>query len=120
MFNLIDFPTYAYRYRVYFLVHINCDAPDPDAQLCVQRNVWSVKSFAACHARLQRLLMVASTLVMRFFFHPILITNHVMPGQMHLSLIPAATRVVVDLLTAESTKNSEVHLSRGPALPSMR
>jgi len=61
VFNLTDFPTYAYQYRVYFLVHVNCDAPDLDAQLCVHRNVWSVKS---CHARLQRLLMVASTLWM--------------------------------------------------------
>ncbi len=42
------------------------------------------------------------------FFRPILITKHVMPGQMHLSLIPASTRVVVDLLTAGSTNNSEL------------
>ncbi len=114
VFSLTDFPTYAYRYRMYFLVHLNCDAPDLDAQLCAHRNVSSVKS---CHARLQRLLMghphfrwlvMPLRHVECFFFRPILITKHVMPGQMHLSLIPASTRVVVDLLTAGSTENSEL------------
>ena len=43
VFSMTDFPTYAYRYWMYLLVHVSCGAPDLDAQLCAHRNVWSVK-----------------------------------------------------------------------------
>lgn len=54
-----------------------------------------------------------------FFFRPILITKNAWSNAPE-SYSPPAKRAVVDLLTAASTKDSEVHLSRSAASPSMR